>query len=64
MSAAINRECIARYPFDGSDPNVIIALHNAFRAGAEFAAEHIVTSRCSWADCPHGERCVHAKEDR
>ena len=28
------------YPFDGSDPNTILALHAAFRAGAEFATEH------------------------
>lgn len=26
------------------------------------AALSYPTARCSWADCPHGERCVHAKE--
>ena len=66
MSAETDREALALYPFDGSDPNLIIALHTAFRAGAEFATEHtpapIVTARCPWADCHHGERCVHAKE--
>ena len=39
MTREIDREALARYPFDGSDPNLIIALHAAFRAGAEFATE-------------------------
>lgn len=26
------------------------------------AVEPVVTAWCPWADCPHGERCVHAKE--
>ena len=29
------------YRFDGSDPDVILALRSAFRAGAEFAAERV-----------------------
>ena len=40
MSTETDREALALYPFDGSDPNLIIALHTAFRAGAEFAAGH------------------------
>ena len=57
---AADREALALYPFDGSDPDTILALRSAFRAGAEFAAEHSVTARCPWADCPHGERAVQA----
>ena len=38
MSTETYREALALYPFDGSDPNLILALHAAFRAGAEFAA--------------------------
>ena len=40
MNTETDREALALYPFDGSDPNLIIALHTAFRAGAEFAAGH------------------------
>ena len=39
MSTETDREALALYPFDGSDPNLILALHAAFRAGAEFATE-------------------------
>lgn len=44
MTTATDREALALYPFDGSDPNLILALHAAFRAGAEFAAEHAAPS--------------------
>ena len=39
MPTETDRKALARYPFDGSDPDMILALHAAFRAGAEFAAE-------------------------
>ena len=44
MSTETDREALALYPFDGSDPNLILALHAAFRAGAEFAAALTATS--------------------
>ena len=39
MTTATDRKALALYTFDGSDPDMILALHAAFRAGAEFAAE-------------------------